>query len=127
MGENAELEKRAVEALQQYRDALARAEELEREEAAAREDASKRLNRFATADVAGASKITVEIVQADQAAIARLNEIRLALSRATAALDSAYRNLAALDKALGYIPASGTTEPNAKSPPRDPGDRSGLG
>lgn len=88
MGEGTDLEKRAIEALQLYREALASAEELEQEEAAARREAFKRLGRFEIAILDDhTSAARPDLVQAGQAAITRLNEVRLALSKATATLD----------------------------------------
>lgn len=94
MSEKPDLEKKAVEALQRYREAYARAEALEQEEAAARQEVFTRLNRL---DIAKAKEVAArvrpEIVAADQAAISRLSEIRIALSEATAELNSAFRTL----------------------------------
>jgi multidrug resistance efflux pump len=105
MSEKADLERRAIEALRRYREALARAEELEQEEAAARKEVFECLNRSeilkAQVDV---SRLRPEVTAAGQAAISRLSEIRAALSEATASLNSAYRVLAVLDEELGYIP-----------------------
>jgi hypothetical protein len=105
MSEKADLERKAVEALRCYREALAEAEKLEQEETAAREEVFKRLHRAeiskAQVDVSG---LKPEVTAAGQAAISRLSVIRAALSEATATLDSAYRTLAALDEELGYIP-----------------------
>ncbi|AZG79044.1 hypothetical protein IYY11_04860 [Methylocystis sp. H62] len=113
MSEKADLEKKAVGTLQRYREAYARAEALEQEAAAARQDVFTRLNRL---EIAKAKEVAVrvrpEIVAADQAAICRLTEIRIALSEATAELDSAFRTLAALDEQLGYIPGVSVAKPN---------------
>ncbi len=113
MGEDGDLEKTAIEALQRYREAFARAEELEQEEAAARRELFKRLGRFEIASLEDhASTARPDVVQAGQAAISRLNEVRLALSKATATLDSAYRILAVMYDELGYVPIPGTATPN---------------
>jgi hypothetical protein len=126
MGENIDLEKRTIEALQRYRESLAKAEELEQEEAAARRELFKRLGRFEITSLEDhASAVRPDVVQAGQAAISRLNDVRLALSKATATLDSAYRNLAALDEALGYIPMPGTTGPDAMDAGNSPDESSG--
>ena len=55
MSENADLEKKAIEALERYREAYARAEALEQEEAAARREVSRRLNRLEIAKAKGES------------------------------------------------------------------------
>lgn len=115
MSEKANLEKKAVEALERYREAYARAEALEQEEAAARQEVLKRLNRTELAKTKdGASRVSPDVIAAGQAAISRLSEIRTALSEATATLDVAYRALVALDEKLGYIPGVGTAKPNAE-------------
>jgi len=126
MGEDADLEKRTIEALQRYREALAMAEELEQEEAAARRELFKRLGRFEIASLEDrASAARPDVIQAGQAAISRLNEVRLALSKATATLDSAYRTLAALDEALGYIPVAGTAKFDGMDARNSPEESSG--
>ena len=113
MGEKADLEKKAIEALERYREAYARAEALEQEEAAARQEVFKRLNRLEITKAKGeAARVKPEVVAADQEAISRLSEIRTALSEATAMLDSAFRALAALDEQLGYIPGVSAAKPN---------------
>nr|CCD32191.1 Hypothetical protein SC2p2_00350 [Methylocystis sp. SC2] len=113
MGEKADLEKKAIEALARYREAYARAEALEQEEAAARQEVFKRLNRLEITKAKGeAARVKPEVVAADQEAISRLSEIRTALSEATATLDSAFRALAALDEKLGYIPGVSAAKPN---------------
>lgn len=113
MGEKADLEKKAIEALERYRQAYARAEALEQEEAAARQEVFKRLNRLEITKAKGeAARVNPEAVAADQKAISRLSEIRAALSEATATLDSAFRDLAAFDEQLGYIPGVSAAQPN---------------
>ena len=113
MGEKADLEKKAIEALERYREAYARAEALEQEEAAARQEVFRRLNRLEIAKAkGGAPPVKPEVIAADQEAISRLSEIRTALSEATATLDSAFRALAALDEQLGYIPGVSAAKPN---------------
>ncbi len=111
MSEKADLERKAIEALRAYREALANAEELEQQEAAARQEVLKRIDRFEVADATDhALPMKPEVVAAGQAAVSRLSEVRTALSRATATLDSAYRTLAALDEELGYIPGCECSE-----------------
>jgi hypothetical protein len=114
MGEKADLEKKAIEALQRYREAYARAEALEQEEAAARQEVFKRLNRLEiTKAKGGPARVKPEVIAADQEAISRLMEIRAALSEATGELDSAFRTLAAFDEQLGYIPGVSAAKSNA--------------
>jgi len=104
--EKADLEKRTIEALQRYRDAFARATELERQEIAARREVSKRLK----APIPRVSPARSQLIQAGQAAIFRLNHIRLALNDGAATLDSAYETLAVLLDELGYVPVQATDD-----------------
>ena len=105
MGEKADLETKAVKALGRYREALARAEELEQEEAAACRKLVEWRGRVEIAILEGCgSPARSHLAQTGQASISRLHEVRFAVSEATAALDSAYKALTALDDALGYIP-----------------------
>lgn len=112
MSDKADLEKKAIVALERYREAYARAEALEQQEAAARQEVFRRLNSLEIANaINGASRARPEIIEAGQAAISRLSEIRTALSEATATLDAAFRVLAALDEKLGYIPGVSVPKP----------------
>jgi hypothetical protein len=107
------LEKKAIAALQRYREAYARAEALEQEEAAARQEVFKRLNRLEiTKAKGGPAGAKPEVIAAGQDAISRLSKIRSALSEATGELDSAFRILAAFDEQLGYIPGVSAAKPN---------------
>jgi hypothetical protein len=116
MSEKADLERKAVEALERYREAYARAEALELEEAAARQEVFKRLDRLELAKATDrAARVKPEFIAAGQAAISRLSEIRTALSEATATLDGAFRILAALDERLGYIPGVSVAKPNKRN------------
>ncbi len=127
MSENADLERKAIEALRHYREALATAEQLEQEEAAARQELFKRIDRFDAPNVADrTSPEKPEVVAASQAAISRLSEVRTALSRATAALDAAYRALAALDEELGYIPGVTVPKPGGPSAGNSPKENDEL-
>jgi len=113
MSERSDLEKKAIEALQRYREAYARAEALEQEETAARQEVFRRLNRLEIAKAkGGAARAKPEVIAADQEAISRLSKIRSALSEATGELDSAFRTLAAFDEQLGYIPGVSAVKPN---------------
>ncbi len=114
MGDNVDLEKRAIEALRRYREALARTEELEQEEAVARRALADWQGHVEIAIFDGpASPQRSHLIHTGQAAIARLHEVRFAMSVATAALDSAYRALAAFDDELGYIPIPAAAKPDA--------------
>lgn len=114
MDDNADFERRAAEALRRYREALARVEELEEEESSARQALAEWQGRVEIAIFDGrASPGRSQLIQTGQTAIARLQEVRLAMSDATAALDLAYRALTALDDELGYIPVPATANPDA--------------
>lgn len=116
MGDNADAERRASDALRRYREALAKVEEMEREEAAARRTLADWQGRVETAILENQlSPGRSHLIQAGQAIIARLQEVGLAMSEATAALDVAYRTLAALDEELGYVPIPEPAKPDAAS------------
>jgi hypothetical protein len=59
MSEKADLEKKAIEALERYREAYARAEALEQEEAAARQEVFRRLNRLEIAKAKGGCRVAL--------------------------------------------------------------------
>lgn len=114
MDENADLERRAIEALRRYREAPAKVEELEQGEASARQALVEWQGRVEIAIFDGrASPGGSHLIQIGQTAIARLQEVRFAMSEATAALDLAYKALTALDDELGYIPVPGAANPDA--------------
>jgi DNA repair ATPase RecN len=113
MGENADLEQGAVEALLRYRKALAKVEALEQEEAAAHRALVEWRGRVEKSISDGAtSAARSNLVEAGQNAISRLHDIRFAMSEATAELKSAFTTLIGFDDALGYLPMP--TDPNAK-------------
>lgn len=115
MGENTGLEKRAVEALLRYRDALAKVEALEQEEAAAHRTLLDWRGRVESSAFDGAaSAARSKLVEAGQDAISRLHDIRLAMSAATAELKVAYTTLISFDDALGYLPIPEATDLNVK-------------
>lgn len=115
MSENADLEKRAVEALLHYREALARVEALEKEEATAHQALVEWRGRVekSTSDPA-ASIARSNLLGAGHEAISRLHNIRLAMSEATAELKSAFTTLVTFDDALGYLPIPEATDSNVK-------------
>lgn len=103
MSDTAALQKRAVTALHCYREALARVEALERQEAAAQQTLAEWRNGVEATIVDGyASSERSHLIQAGRAAIAALQEVRFALNEAKAALDLSHRTLAAMDDELGY-------------------------
>jgi DNA repair ATPase RecN len=111
MGEKAEFERRAVEALQRYREALAKAEALEKEEAVARRVLADWLRRLEHPRPKDPLLDRREATRQGQAAMSRLTEIRVALSAATAELDKAYHELLALDQGLEFLRRSKTRLP----------------
>jgi paraquat-inducible protein B len=106
---DADLREKVIQAVYHYRDALAKVEELEKEEAHAQQTLTELLRHVEVAIVdRHASLARHDLYEAGQAAISRLSGVRRALSAATAALDETYRTLVALDQALGRIPISQT-------------------
>jgi len=113
MSENADLEKRALEALLAYRKALAKVEALEKEEASAHQALDEWRSRVEKSTSDAASSIAKSnLVEAGQNAISRLHDIRVAMSEATAELKSAFTTLVAFDDALGYLPIPEGTDAN---------------
>jgi hypothetical protein len=120
---DADLKKKVIQAVHHYRDALAKVEELEKEEAHARQILTELLRHVEVAIVdSHASLARHDLFEAGQAAISRLNGVRRALSAATGALDETYRTLAALDQALGYIPISQTPGGDQRDHRSNPSD-----
>ena len=115
MNENADLEKRALEALSPYRKALVKVEALEKEEATAQQALDEWRGRIEklTSDVVS-SDARSNLIEAGQNAISRLHNIRFAMSEATAELKSAFTTLVAFDDALGYLPIPEATDSNVK-------------
>ncbi|MBM3578138.1 MAG: hypothetical protein FJX40_10860 [Alphaproteobacteria bacterium] len=115
MSEKADVEKRAVEALLRYREALARVEALEQEEVAAYRALVEWRGRVENSIFdGGASAARSNLVEIGQDAISRLHDVRFAMSEATAELKSAFTTLVAFDDALGYLPIPEATESNVK-------------
>ncbi|MBG0792156.1 hypothetical protein IYY11_01500 [Methylocystis sp. H62] len=115
MNENADLEKRALEALSHYRKALVKVEALEKEEATAQQALDEWRGRIEklTSDVVS-SDARSNLIEAGQNAISRLHNIRFAMSEATAELKSAFTTLVAFDDALGYLPIPEANDSNVK-------------
>jgi hypothetical protein len=101
--------KKVIQTVHHYRDALAKVEKFEKEEACAQQTVTELLRHVEVAIVdRRASLARHDLFEAGQAAISRLSGARRALTAATAALDETYRTLAALDQGLGHIPISQT-------------------
>ncbi|MCK1635422.1 hypothetical protein [Bradyrhizobium sp. 162] len=105
MSGNTDLESRVVAAIRQYRAALTRVEDLEREESCAHRALTRTLVDLGRAinDEAG-PYFKGSLFEIGAAVIARSDEARNALVEATAQLESARLTLAALERQLGYIP-----------------------
>ncbi|MBM3552257.1 MAG: hypothetical protein FJX45_10905 [Alphaproteobacteria bacterium] len=103
MEESVDREAKAAAALRAYRDALARAEALEKQEAVARKALADWLRRLEQPKSKGGVLDRREATEQGQAAISNLHEARLALSNATAELDAAYHTLVTLDGGLDFL------------------------
>lgn len=109
MNSNLDLEKRTVVAIRHYRDTLARAEILEQEEADARRALANTLLDLGRAvDTGAVPSQKHSLFKIGLAAASRSDKARVALSEATARLDSARLALAALEQRLGYFPKVST-------------------
>lgn len=105
MSGNADLETRTIEALRNYREALATVEHLEREEASAHRGLMSMLPDLGCALLEeNAPSLKRSLFEIGSVAVLRSDEAWTALSEATAKLDLARLTLAALEQQLGYIP-----------------------
>jgi hypothetical protein len=115
MSENADLDKRAAEALLRYRAALARVEALEQDEAVAHRALVEWRSLVENSNLdGGGSAARSNLAEAGQNAISRLHDIRVVMSEATAELKSALATLVAFDDALGYLPFPEATKSNVE-------------
>jgi hypothetical protein len=115
VSENADLDKRAAEALLRYRAALARVEALEQDEAVAHRALVEWRSLVENSNLdGGGSAARSNLAEAGQNAISRLHDIRVAMSEATAELKSALTTLVAFDDALGYLPFPEATKSNVE-------------
>lgn len=105
MIDNTDLEEITMEALRQYRRALARVETLEQEEAFALRALTSMLPDLGRAILEDdAPSLKGRLFETGSAAVSRSNEARSALSAATATLEVARQALVKLEQQLGYIP-----------------------
>ncbi|MEY9643399.1 hypothetical protein ABIF66_011692 [Bradyrhizobium japonicum] len=105
MSDNTDLEGRVVEAIRYYREALARLETLEREEACTHRALTSTLVDLSRAMRDEASPhLKDSLLQISSAAISQVDKTSAAMVEATAKLESARLTLAALEGQLGYIP-----------------------
>jgi hypothetical protein len=105
LSDDADLEKKTAEAIRQYRETLATVDNLEQEEASARQALTSMLPDFERAILeVGAPSLKDRLFETGSAAVSRSNEAWSALSEATATLEVARQALVALEQQLGYIP-----------------------
>jgi hypothetical protein len=102
LSDQADLEKKAIEALRHYRKALARVESQEEAEASAQRALTGMLPDLERAILENcAPSVKDNLFQTSLAAVSRSNEAWDALSKATTTLEVARH---ALEQQLGYIP-----------------------
>jgi hypothetical protein len=105
MSDKTGLESRTVEAIRQYREALALVENLEREDACAHRALTRTLLDLGRAmkDEA-APHLKNSLFEIGSAAVSRSDKTWADLVEATSRLESARLTLALLERQLGYIP-----------------------
>lgn len=104
MSDQADLEKKTIEALRNYRKALATVESQEEAEASAQRALTEMLHDLERAILEDAPSVKNNLFQTGLAAVSRSNEAWNALSKATTTLEVARQALVALEQQLGYIP-----------------------
>jgi hypothetical protein len=112
LSDPADLEKKTIEALRQYRKALTSVESREQAEASAQRALKGMLpdlERAILDDCAPSAKD--DLFQTGLAAVSRSNEAWDALSEATTKLEVAREALVALEQQLGYIPGVSKVAP----------------
>lgn len=102
LSDDTDLEEKTVEALRQYRKALATVESLEQEDASAHRALTSMLPDFERA--IRAPSVRQNLFETGLAAVARSDEAWYALNEATATLEVARQALTSLEQQLGYIP-----------------------
>ncbi len=116
MSDQADPEKKTIEALRQYRKALATVESREQAEASAQRALTGMLPDLKRAILEEcASSVKDNLVQTGLAAVSRSNEAWDALSKATTTLEIARQALIALEQQLGYIPGVSNVAANSRS------------
>ena len=115
MSDDANLESRTAQALRHYREALAKVETLEREEASAHRALIAMLPDFERAILENrAPSVRQNLFETGLATVARSDEAWYALNEATATLGVARQALTALEQQLGYIPDVPTAGADSK-------------
>jgi hypothetical protein len=104
LSDQADLEKKTIEALRNYRKALATVESQEEAEASAQRALTEMLHDLERAILEDAPSVKNNLFQTGLAAVSRSNEAWNALSKATTTLEVARQALVALEQQLGYIP-----------------------
>jgi hypothetical protein len=105
LSDQADLEKKTIEALRHYRKALATVESREQAEASAQRALTGMLPDLERAILEDcAPSVKDNLFQTGLAAVSRSNEAWDALSKATTTLEVARQALVALEQQLGYIP-----------------------
>lgn len=116
LSDQADLEKKTIEALGQYRKALATVESQEQKEATAQRALTRMLPDLERAILEDWSpSVEDNLVQTGMAAVSQSNEAWDALNKATATLEVARQALVALEQQLGYIPGASNVAANSRS------------
>ncbi len=115
MSDDANLENTTAQALRHYREALAKVENLEREEASAHQGLIEMMPAFERAILENrAPSVRQNLFETGVAAVARSDDSWRALNEATATLEVARQALTALEQQLGYIPDLPTAGEDSK-------------
>ncbi|MET4232323.1 hypothetical protein ACVWXN_005998 [Bradyrhizobium sp. i1.4.4] len=104
MSDNCDLEKRTIEAIRHYREALTVVDGLERKERSAHRALIKTMLELGRAIRGEEPRSLKDSIEIGLAAVSRQDEAWANLSEAAARLDSARLTVVALERQLGYIP-----------------------
>ena len=116
MSDQADLEKKTIEALGHYRNALATVESQEQAEISAQRALTGMLPDLERAILEDCAPLVNDnLVQAGLTAVSRSNEAWDALNKATTTLEVARQALVALEQQLGYIPGVSNFAANSRS------------
>jgi hypothetical protein len=116
LSDQADLEKKTIEALGHYRKALATVESQEQAEASAQRALTGMLPDLERAILEDcAPSVKDNLVQTGLTAVSRSNEAWDALSKATTTLEVARQALVALEQQLGYVPGVSNVAANSRS------------
>ncbi|WP_175619891.1 hypothetical protein [Bradyrhizobium sp. 2S1] len=127
MSNQADLEKKTIEALGHYRKALAAVESQEQAEASAQRALTGLLPDLECAILEDcAPSVKDNLFRTGLVAISRSNEAWDALSKATTTLEVARQALVALERQLGYIPGVSNVAANSRSIRHSPNNGSRI-